>query len=141
MSDKNHKPQNHKAPHDASEAQPGLDALAPDDQSWRPTPHPTAPGEEPSAPGSLKAPDIHSSKLDALAQQRKDSENVPLTTNQGVRIADDQNSLRAGTGDPRCWKTLFCVKKLLTLTMSGSRSASSMRADRRRTAIFNPTAT
>ncbi len=33
--------------------------------------------EEPSAPGSLKAPDIHSSKLDALAQQRKDSENVP----------------------------------------------------------------
>ncbi len=96
MSEKNPKPQHHKVPHDACESQPGLGALAPDNQSWRPTPHPTAPGEEPGAPGSLKAPDIHTSKLDALAHQRKDGENIPLTTNQGVRIANDQNSLRAG---------------------------------------------
>ncbi|HAT3647957.1 TPA: catalase HPII [Raoultella ornithinolytica] len=112
MSDQNHKPQNHKAPHDGSESQPGLDALAPDDQSWRPTPHPTAPGEEPSAPGSLKAPDIHSSKLDALAHQRKGSENVPLTTNQGVRIADDQNSLRAGNRGPTLLEDFILREKI-----------------------------
>lgn len=103
---------NHKAPHDGSESQPGLDALAPDDQSWRPTPHPTAPGEEPSAPGSLKAPDIHSSKLDALAHQRKGSENVPLTTNQGVRIADDQNSLRAGNRGPTLLEDFILREKI-----------------------------
>ncbi|WP_407284289.1 catalase HPII [Raoultella ornithinolytica] len=112
MSDQNHKPQNHKAPHDGSESQPGLDALAPDDQSWRPTPHPTAPGEEPSAPGSLKAPDIHSSKLDALAHQRKGSENVPLATNQGVRIADDQNSLRAGNRGPTLLEDFILREKI-----------------------------
>ncbi|MEB7859862.1 catalase HPII [Raoultella ornithinolytica] len=112
MSDQNHKPQNYKAPYDGSESQPGLDALAPDDQSWRPTPHPTAPGEEPSAPGSLKAPDIHSSKLDALAHQRKGSENVPLTTNQGVRIADDQNSLRAGNRGPTLLEDFILREKI-----------------------------
>lgn len=84
----------------------------PDWTLWRPTPHPTAPGEEPSAPGSLKAPDIHSSKLDALAHQRKGSENVPLTTNQGVRIADDQNSLRAGNRGPTLLEDFILREKI-----------------------------
>lgn len=82
---------------DNRESQPGLDALAPQDGSHKPCAKPSAPGEQPTAPGSLKSPDTQSQKLEALAPFRKDSESFPLTTNQGVRIADDQNSLRAGT--------------------------------------------
>lgn len=90
MSDKHPNPHQQQAPvHGSEEAQPGLDSLAPDDREWRPTPKPTAPGVEPTAPGSLKAPDTHNSKLDSLEAQRKGGEDFPLTTNQGVRIADD----------------------------------------------------
>ena len=94
MSDKHHNPQPHQSPvHDDREAKPGLDALAPEDQNWRPTPHPTAPGEEPTAPGSMKAPDTRSEKLDALEKQRKGGEDFALTTNQGVRIADARQTM------------------------------------------------
>ncbi|AJF72801.1 hydroperoxidase [Raoultella ornithinolytica] len=113
MSDKHHNPQ-YPLPSvdDDREAKPGLDSLAPDDQQWRPTPHPTAPGEEPTAPGSLKAPDTHSDKLDALQSQRKGGENFPLTTNQGVRIADDQNSLRAGNRGPTLLEDFILREKI-----------------------------
>jgi catalase len=113
MSDKHHNPQPHQSPvHDDREAKPGLDALAPEDQNWRPTPHPTAPGEEPTAPGSMKAPDTHSEKLDALEKQRKGGEDFALTTNQGVRIADDQNSLRAGKRGPTLLEDFILREKI-----------------------------
>lgn len=113
MSDKHHKPQPHQSPvHDDREAKPGLDALAPEDQNWRPTPHPTAPGEEPTAPGSMKAPDTHSEKLDALEKQRKGGEDFALTTNQGVRVADDQNSLRAGKRGPTLLEDFILREKI-----------------------------
>ncbi|NDJ57285.1 catalase HPII [Enterobacteriaceae bacterium 4M9] len=97
---------------DARESQPGLDSLAPADNSHRPEPKPSAPGEQPTASGSLKAPDTHSEKLDALAPFRKGSENVPLTTNQGTRIADDQNSLRAGTRGPTLLEDFILREKI-----------------------------
>ena len=113
MSDKHHNPQPHQSPvHDDREAKPGLDALAPEDQNWRPTPHPTAPGEEPTAPGSMKAPDTRSEKLDALEKQRKGGEDFALTTNQGVRIADDQNSLRAGKRGPTLLEDFILREKI-----------------------------
>ncbi|HEY4469264.1 MAG TPA: catalase HPII [Klebsiella sp.] len=113
MSDKHHNPQSHQSPvHDDREAKPGLDALAPEDQNWRPTPHPTAPGEEPTAPGSMKAPDTHSEKLDALEKHRKGGEDFALTTNQGVRIADDQNSLRAGKRGPTLLEDFILREKI-----------------------------
>ncbi|WP_256743101.1 hypothetical protein, partial [Cronobacter sakazakii] len=62
--------------------------------SHRPSPTPTPPGEQPTAPGSLKAPQVTNDKLGALETFRKGGENEALTTNQGVRIANDQNSLR-----------------------------------------------
>lgn len=140
MSDKHPNPHHQQAPvHDSEEAKPGLDSLAPDDQEWRPTPKPTAPGAEPTAPGSLKAPDTHSSKLDALEPQRKGGEDYPLTTNQGVRIADDQNSLRAGIAAQRCWKILFCGRRSPTSTMSEFRSVSFMPAAQRPTVTSSPT--
>lgn len=65
MSDKHPNPHQQQAPvHDSEEAQPGLDSLAPDDREWRPTPKPTA-------PGSLKAPDTHNSKLDSWRRNAK----------------------------------------------------------------------
>ncbi|MGY5957367.1 catalase HPII [Kosakonia sp. BK9b] len=109
----NEKESQHHAPvHDASESRPGLDSLAPADNSHRPSPQPTAPGEQPTAPGSLKAPDTANSKLTSLASVRKGGENYPLTTNQGVRIADDQNSLRAGTRGPTLLEDFILREKI-----------------------------
>jgi catalase len=107
------KPQPHQSPvHDATESKPGLDSLAPEDNSHRPSPHPTAPGEQPTAPGSLKAPDTANGKLTALEAFRKNSEEVPLTTNQGVRIADDQNSLRTGSRGPTLLEDFILREKI-----------------------------
>lgn len=101
MSQQNEKnPHQHQSPlHDSSEAKPGMDSLAPEDGSHRPAAEPTPPGAQPTAPGSLKAPDTRNEKLNSLEDVRKGSENYALTTNQGVRIADDQNSLRAGSSN------------------------------------------
>ncbi|WES70274.1 catalase HPII [Superficieibacter sp. HKU1] len=109
--DKNSK--NHPSPvHDEKQAQPGLDSLAPKDGSHQPDPKPTAPGEQPTASGSLKAPDIESEKLTALESFRKGSENQALTTNQGVKIADDQNSLRAGNRGPTLLEDFILREKI-----------------------------
>lgn len=89
QNDKTHHPQQSPV-HDENEAKPGLDSLAPDDGSHLASPVPTPPGQEPTAPGSLKAPHTGNEKLNALEAVRKGGENFPLTTNQGVRIADDQ---------------------------------------------------
>ncbi len=56
MSDQNHKPQNHKAPHDGSESQPGLDALAPDDQSCARRRIPRLPEKNPARREASKRP-------------------------------------------------------------------------------------
>lgn len=123
--------------HDTRESQPGLDSLAPSDGSHRPTPEPTPPGAQPTAPGSLKAPETANDKLTALDAFRKGSENYALTTNQGVRIADDQNSLRAGSRGPTLLEDFILREKLPTLTMSVSRRGSFTPADQQRTAIFS----
>lgn len=111
MSQQKKDPQ-HAPVHDANESRPGPDSLAPEDNSHRPSPKPTAPGEQPTAPGSLKAPDTSNDKLNALEPFRKGSENFPLTTNQGVRIADDQNSLRAGTRGPTLLEDFILREKI-----------------------------
>ncbi|MBR7298759.1 catalase HPII, partial [Klebsiella pneumoniae] len=77
-----------------------MDSLAPADGSHRPSPGPSAPCEQPTAPGSMKSPDTGNEKLKSLEPHRKGGEGFALTTNQGVRIADDQNSLRAGSRGP-----------------------------------------
>ncbi|EEH8495132.1 catalase HPII [Salmonella enterica] len=103
----------HQSPvHDTRESQPGLDSLAPSDGSHRPTPEPTPPGAQPTAPGSLKAPETANDKLTALDTFRKGSENHALTTNQGVRIADDQNSLRAGSRGPTLLEDFILREKI-----------------------------
>ncbi|QBM23081.1 catalase HPII [Citrobacter arsenatis] len=113
MSQNDKHPLHHSAPvHDASESQPGLDSLPPADGSHRPAPEPTPPGMQPTTSGSLKAPDIRSDKLNALDSFRKGSEAFALTTNQGVRIADDQNSLRAGNRGPTLLEDFILREKI-----------------------------
>src|SRR5690606_26414465 len=80
--------------------------------SHRPTPEPTPPGEQPTAPGGLKPPDTGHEKLNALEPHRKGGEGFALTTNQGVRIADDQNSLRAGSRGPALPEDLTLPEKI-----------------------------
>ncbi len=62
--------------------------------------------------GSLKAPDTRNEKLNSLEDVRKGSENYALTTNQGVRIADDQNSLRAGSRGPTLLEDFILREKI-----------------------------
>jgi len=113
MSHEDHNNAGHRAPvHDARQSQPGLGSLAPEDGSHQPSAHPTPPGAEPTAPGSLKAPDTSNEKLNALESFRKGGENEALTTNQGVRIADDQNSLRAGTRGPTLLEDFILREKI-----------------------------
>ncbi|WP_202303527.1 catalase HPII [Dryocola clanedunensis] len=113
MSTHDKKPLSHNAPiHDADESKPGMDSLAPADGSHQPDQEPTAPGAQPTAPGSFKSPDTSNEKLKSLDPHRKNGENVPLTTNQGVRIADDQNSLRAGTRGPTLLEDFILREKI-----------------------------
>lgn len=107
------KEMSHNAPSTGPDsAKPGLDSLAPADDSHQPLAKPTSPGKQPTAPGSLKAPNTHNAKIDALETFRKGSENFPLTTNQGTRIADDQNALRAGTRGPTLLEDFILREKI-----------------------------
>lgn len=103
----------HQSPiHGTEESQPGMDSLAPADGSHKPSPGPSAPGEQPTAPGSMKSPDGDNEKLKSLDPHRKGGEGFALTTNQGVRIADDQNSLRAGTRGPTLLEDFILREKI-----------------------------
>ncbi|MEE4403070.1 catalase HPII [Enterobacter mori] len=107
------KDKTHQSPiHGTEESQPGMDSLAPADGSHRPSPGPSAPGEQPTALGSMKSPDTGNEKLESLEPHRKGSEGFALTTNQGVRIADDQNSLRAGTRGPTLLEDFILREKI-----------------------------
>jgi len=66
------------------------------------TQHPDQP--QPSCPVN--------SKVEALEPFRKGGKNQPLTTNQGTRIADDQNSLRAGTRGPTLLEDFIMREKI-----------------------------
>lgn len=113
MSTNDKHPLNHSAPiHDANESKPGMDSLAPEDGSHRPSTEPSPPGAQPTAAGSYKSPDTSNEKLKLLDKHRKNGENFPLTTNQGVRIADDQNSLRAGTRGPTLLEDFILREKI-----------------------------
>ena len=62
-----------------------------------------------------------------------------LTTQQGVPVADDQNTLRVGERGPRCWRTSTSARRSSTSTTSGSPSGSSTPAASAPTASSSPT--
>src|SRR5471030_83386 len=92
--------------------QPGLGDLAPTDRAYQPSPQPTPPGKEPTASGSAKSPQNTNAKLDALERHRKNGEKQPLTTNQGTKISDDQNSLKAGSRGPTLLEDFILREKI-----------------------------
>lgn len=66
----------------------------------KPIPKPTPPGAEPMAAGSMKSPDNTSDKTGQMDAFRAQGEESALTTTQGVRVSDNQNSLKAGERGP-----------------------------------------
>lgn len=91
----------HQAPMPGKEAvSPHLKDTAPSDVSNKPTPKPTLPGQEPTAPGSQKLPKNTTDKSKDLDKVRVDGDKQPLTTNLGVKIANNQNTLKAGNRGP-----------------------------------------
>jgi len=103
----------HTAPHKGPEtSEPGLGDLAPQGGGHKPAAEPTPPGKQPTAPGSLKAPATQNSKLEQLDEYRKNGENADLTTNQGTRIANDQNSLSAGSRGPTLLEDFIMREKI-----------------------------
>ena len=86
---------------DGKEAEPHYtDTIDP--ELIKPTPKPTPPNAEPSAPGSMKMPDT----------MRDNGMGKPLTTNLGVKIADDQNTLKAGSRGPSLLEDFHFLEKM-----------------------------
>ena len=65
-----------------------------------------------------------------LNRVRVDSTDRALTTNQGVPIADNQNSLKAGLRGPTFLEDFILREKSRTSTTSGSPNGSCMRGGR-----------
>lgn len=80
----------------AQSVKPHLENTAPNSAELKPTKSMTPPGAEPTFPGSMKSPENTNDKLEQLKEFYADPENEALTTDQGVKISDNQNSLTAG---------------------------------------------
>lgn len=76
------------------------------------TPESTPPQQEPMAPGSQKTPGNETAKTRDLDSFRANSDGEPLTTNLGTRIADNQNTLRAGDRGPGLLEDFHFLEKL-----------------------------
>ena len=67
--------------------------------------------KKPRATSSAKGP-ANNAKLDDLDRFRESSEGQYLTTNQGVRVNDDQNSLKAGERGPSLLEDFILREKI-----------------------------
>lgn len=96
---------------DGTEAEPHYtDTIDP--ELIKPTPKPTPPNAEPSAPGSMKTPDNTTEKIKDLDTMRSNGMGQPLTSNLGVKIADDQNTLKAGSRGPSLLEDFHFLEKM-----------------------------
>lgn len=96
---------------DGTEAEPHYtDTIDP--ELIKPTPKPTPPNAEPSAPGSMKTPDNTTEKIKDLDTMRSNGMDQPLTSNLGVKIADDQNTLKAGSRGPSLLEDFHFLEKM-----------------------------
>lgn len=102
MTEKTHKDKTalHAAPiTDEKNAQPHYQDTI-DPSEIKPTPKPTRPMAEPMAAGSMKTPDNMTAKQEQLDAFRASGEGMGMTTTEGVKIADNQNTLKAGVRGP-----------------------------------------
>ena len=96
---------------DGKEAEPHYtDTIDP--ELIKPTPKPTPPNAEPSAPGSMKMPDNTTEKIKDLDTMRSNGMDQPLTSNLGVKIANDQNTLKAGSRGPSLLEDFHFLEKM-----------------------------
>lgn len=86
---------------------------APSDINIKPTPSPTQPGSEPYAAGSQKLPQNDNAKLQDLDAYRSYDDNQSLTTTTGVKLADNQNSLKAGVRGPTLMEDFLLRDKMM----------------------------
>lgn len=106
--------QGHQAPlTDKNAVQPHLKDTAPSDVNIKPTPKATPPGMEPPSAGTMKTPQNTSAKSKSLDAHRSEGENNPLTTNLGVRIANNQNTLKAGNRGPSLLEDFIMRDKMM----------------------------
>ncbi|WP_297405432.1 catalase HPII [uncultured Akkermansia sp.] len=83
-----------------------------DPELIKPTPKPTPPNAEPSAPGSMKMPDNATEKIRALDAMRSNGMGQDLTSNLGIKISDDQNTLKAGSRGPSLLEDFHFLEKM-----------------------------
>lgn len=62
--------------------------------------------------GSGMPPQGHNNTIDTLDRARVDATGLPLRSNQGVAIADNQNSLKVGARGPVVWNDFFLREKI-----------------------------
>ncbi len=96
---------------DGSEAMPHYDDTM-FEADITPTPAPTPPNDEPTASGSLKLPKNLNAKLLDMQKFRRCDDGKALTSNQGVKIADNQNTLRAGSIGPALLEDFHFLEKM-----------------------------
>ena len=115
MNSKNKKAAGHSAHHppftDATAALPHYDDIIPSGANAT-TPNPTPPGAEPMATGSAKTPGNSTAKSKQMDMFRSNGDGQGLTTMQGVKIANNQNTLRAGTRGPSLLEDFHFTEKL-----------------------------
>lgn len=99
MKESNNKPSSKilSANHQNSTVKPHYLDTAPDNISLKPLNSISPPGTEPMAPGSQKSTKFSNKKLKQLDKFRALPDQEHLRTNQGVKISDNQNSLKAGS--------------------------------------------
>lgn len=71
-----------------------------------------SPGAGPAGPGSLKTPGNTNDKLKDMAPFRADGDGMGLTTNLGVKMAHNQNTLKAGSRGPSLLEDFHFHEKL-----------------------------
>lgn len=86
------------------------DLAAPD--MIKPKSAPTPPGADPMAAGTLKTPKNATAKSKQLDALRADSAGTGLTTEQGVKIANNQNTLKAGDRGPSLVEDFHFTEKM-----------------------------
>ena len=99
---------------DAHAACPHYKDLAPEEPRHKlaPTAAPTEPGAEPMFPGTLKSPERFTRKTETMRWYRADAHEKALTTSGGVKIADNQNTLSAGSRGPLLLEDFHFQEKL-----------------------------
>ena len=93
-------------------AEPHMESFAPAGGCAKATIAPTPPGAEPMMPGSRKSPERSNAKLDDLERHRACPKDHPLTDSNGVRVADNQNTLSAGERGPLLLEDFHFNEKL-----------------------------